>query len=239
MGNPKKLKTLIIIWSLFVASQHEILPITEVPELHLNFYMMGKSSIDSETADHIVKNIEYLNEEFEGRILFKLGNMVLSSQHAYIPDIHSEYVSNVSSTYVDMVESVEEAGNINVFLFETYSKNDGITAMTGFTPVLSAYHSTYSANSPQFDRLFIAYPGLINKSTLVHEMGHFLGLHHPWDMHSLDKELMGFNEDPTAETNHMTYHHEVDHFTKEQLDRMHHFALQFRSYLIQNVELTY
>ncbi len=220
-------------------SQREVLPIYEVPELHINFYMMGKTEIDTETTTQINENIDYLNEEFEGRINFKIGDLTLSSQHAYIPDIHSEYVSNVSSTYVDMVESVEEAGNINVFLFETYSKNDGITAMTGFTPVLSAYHSTYGSNSPQFDRLFIAYPGLSNKSTLVHEMGHFLGLHHPWEMHSLDQDLMGLKTDSSSDTNHMTYHHDVDHFTKEQLDRMHHFALQFRSYLIQKVELAY
>lgn len=201
---------------------------------------MGKTEVDTQTTAQINDNIEYLNEEFEGRISFKLGNITLSTQHAYIPDIHSEYVSNTSSTYVDMVASVEKVGNINVFLFETYSKNDGITAMTGFAPVLSAYHSTYGSNSPQFDRLFIAYPGLDNKSTLVHdEMGHFLGLHHPWEMHSLDQELLRLITDPSSGTNHMTYHHKVDHFTKEQLDRMHHFALQFRSYLIQRVELTY
>lgn len=201
--------------------------------------MMGMSEIDQTTAAHINANVIYLNQEFEGRILFKVGNIGTSSQHAYIPDIHSEYISNESSTYVDMVASVEDAGNINVFLFDTYTKNDGVTAMTGFTPVLSAYHSTYASNSPQFDRLFIAYPGLENKSTLVHEMGHFLGLHHPWEMHSLDQELMGFNADNSSETNHMTYHHDVDHFTVEQLDRMHHFAMQFRSYLIKKVDLSF
>ena len=56
---------------------------------------------------------------------------------------------------------------------------------------------------------------------------------------SLDQELMGFNADSSSDTNHMTYHHDVDHFTLEQLDRMHHFALQFRSYLIEKVELSF
>ena len=111
--------------------------------MHINFYMIGMSEIDQKTATHIDENIEYLNEEFKGRILFKVGAINISPQHAYIPDIHSEYVSNVSSTHVDMVASVEQAGNINVFLFDTYTKNDGVTAITDFTPVLSA-----SARSP-------------------------------------------------------------------------------------------
>lgn len=232
------MKTILIIWTLFIASQHDALPITKVPELHVNFYLMGKTVVDPILSDKIEGNIAYLNQEFEGRIYFKKGDIYTSEQHAYIPDIHKEYIENTTSAYMDMVASVENSGNINVFLFETYVREDGTAAMTGFTPVLRSHHHTYKLNTPLFDRLYIAYPGLEDKSTLVHEMGHFLGLSHPWEMHSLDKELMGLTSD-RAETNHMTYHHQVDHFTTEQLDRMQHFALVFRSYLIKDIAVSY
>lgn len=199
---------------------------------------MGREEVNEETTVLIGQNIEYLNQEFEGRIKFKLDQLFLNREHVFIPDLHSDYVNATKNDIMKTVKDLEVKGGINVFLFDTYTKNDGYTAMMGFTPVLSAHHSTYANNSPRFDRLFLAYPSLGDMSTIVHEMGHFLGLSHPWEMHQLDLEFMGLNKDSESR-NHMTYHPEVDHFTTEQLDRMHHFALQFRRYLLSHIELAY
>jgi len=200
---------------------------------------MGREEVDDEVTVQIGENIEYLNQEFEGRIKFRLNRLFMDVNHAYIPDLHADFVNKERALVDELIEPIEERGAINIFLFDTYAKEDGYTAMMGFTPILRAYQSTYEVNSPRFDRLFIAYPGLIDKSTIVHEMGHFLGLSHPWELNRLSLSMMGLEHESSHEKNHMTYNAEVDEFTEEQLDRMHHFALNFRSYLLEEVQIAY
>lgn len=197
---------------------------------------MGMSEIDESITKHIGPNIEYLNEEFEGRIIFRINQLFMNDNHAYIPDLHKAASSRNKYKINDIVSEVEQVGSINIYLFETYSEDDSGKAMMGFTPVLSRKRHTYKDNSPYFDRMFISYPGLKDRSTIVHEMGHFLGLSHPWEMSHLDLELMGIDNEETYDANHMTYNHNVSSFTDEQLERMQHFALQFRAYLIDDEE---
>jgi len=209
--------------------------IEEVPVFKVNFYMMGLDEIDEGITVRITKNLDYLNEEFEGKVKFQLNELHLDPNQAYIPDLHKDHTSRNHDRVLELIDPIESKGGINVYLFDTYSTNDGTSAMLGFTPVLSAQHRKYARMSPQFDRLFISYAGLSDMSTIVHEMGHFLGLSHPWEMSEIDLDLMGLLNDD-ADHNHMTYSHEVTHFTDEQLDRMQHFALNFRQYLLARIE---
>ena len=218
-----------------VSDMHKLEQV-EVPVFKLNFYLMGMEEVDQKVTVQVGENIEYLNQEFEGRVKFELGQLVMDPNHAYIPDLHQAHIEHDRTPINQLVDPIEVDGGINIYLFETYSKDDGNSAMLGFTPVLSAKHKLYAESSPSFDRLFISYPGLIDKSTVVHEMGHFLGLSHPWELNKISLDMMGFGS-PDAQRNHMTYHPEVNHFTSQQLDRMQHFALNFRNYLITRIEM--
>lgn len=202
------------------------------PLFKVNFYMMGMEQIDESITLDIGRNIDYLNEEFEGRILFEIGRLFMDINHAYIPELHKAATGRGAQDIDALVNDIEEPGSINVYLFNTYSESEDGRSMMGFTPVLSRKRHTYAFNSPRFDRIFISYPGLKDLSTLVHEMGHFLGLSHPWELNNMNKDMMGLNDEEVVRINHMTYNHEVSAFTREQLDRMHHFALTFRSYLL-------
>ena len=236
--NLNTLKALLIVISL-VLSLNSVDPTTslvEVPVFKLNFYLMGMKEVDQEVTVRIGENIEYLNQEFEGRIIFELDQLVMDPNHAYIPDLHRAYIDRERNSVNALVDPIEIEGAINVYLFDTYSTDNGNSAMLGFTPVLSAQHKMYKSTSPSFDRLYISYPGLIDQSTIVHEMGHFLGLSHPWEMNDMSIDMMGLR-DSDAQRNHMSYHPEVNHFTEQQLDRMQHFALSFRNYLIDRIEL--
>jgi len=210
-----------------------------IPVLKLNFYMMGMDTINQELTLEIGSNVEYLNQEFEGQVKFILNDLIIEPSHAYIPDLHAGIFQHKTHQIRELVRPIERKGAINIYLFETYSKDGKNSAMMGFTPILRMKQSTYSRISPRFDRIFIAYPGLADKSTLVHEMGHFLGLQHPWEMPEINKELMGLTSDEKNEINHMTYNLEVSEFTQEQLQRMRHFALTFRSYLLKRIERQY
>jgi len=211
----------------------------EVPVLRLNFYMMGMDSIDESITIKIGSNVEYLNQEFEGKVKFVLNEMVMDPNHAYLPDLHIDYFKRRGQRIHSLIDPVEKTGSINIFLFETYTVENKMSALMGFTPILRMRQKSYHVNSPKFDRIFIAYPGLEDMSTLVHEMGHFLGLRHPWEMNHLDQELMGLLEDDVIRKNHMTYELSVSQFTEEQLERMRDFALRFRGYLVENIQRDY
>lgn len=208
----------------------------EVPILKMNFYMMGKDSVDEAITLKIGENVEYLNQEFEGKVKFVLNGLVLESNHAYLPDLHLDFFKKRGQQLREIIYPIEEQGSINVFLFETYRPDHQESALMGFTPILRMRQSSYDVNSPRFDRIFMAYPGLEDRSTLVHEMGHFLGLRHPWEMNHIDQELMGLDSAGVLNVNHMTYELTVSEFTEEQLERMRDFALRFRHYLIKEIE---
>jgi len=197
--------------------------------------MMGMDSIDQNITIQIGENVEYLNQEFEDKVKFVINELVMDENHAYLPDMHSDFFRRKTGMIADLISPIERTGAINVYLFETYAQNGQQSALMGFTPILRARQKSYSNNSPKFDRIFMAYPGLIDKSTLVHEMGHFLGLRHPWEMNRIDKELLGLHTAVAKENNHMTYDMNVNQFTSEQIEAMRDFALRFRSYLIKEI----
>ena len=201
----------------------------------LNFYLMGKTEIDQEVILAIGDNVAYLNEEFEGKVKFELNKLFLEEKHRYLPDIYKSFKNKTRTHVKELVGDIEESGAINVYLLETYIEGSQNKALMGFTPILTGMHRTYFFNSPRFDRMFIAYPGLQGKSTLVHEMGHFLGLSHPWEMNSIDKKLLGLNNESVLNENHMTYNFSVDSFTPQQLERMQDFARKFRNYLLKSL----
>jgi len=210
--------------------------LVEVPVMDLNFYMMSRSSADAETLKSIRENVAYLNEEFENKIKFEVKQFFVDEGHALLPDLHKEYFGVEELTVEKLVKNIEDKGSINVYIFDSYVIEDLNAELMGFTPIFRASHKEYEQTSPTFDRIFLAYSALRKKTTLVHEMGHFLGLDHPWEMTDINQDLMGLNSTASIEENHMAYGSKVEGFTSEQLDRMQHFALQFRGYLVNRKE---
>lgn len=208
-----------------------------VPVMNVNFYMMGRDSIGDDVTVSINDNIQYLNEEFEGQIIFVLNNLYMDSNGAYLPTLHEDYFLDAGAMLDEITEPIEQKGSINVYLFDTYVKENTDQALMGFTPILTAKQKMYADHSPLFDRILIAYAGLNSKTTLVHEMGHFLGLQHPWEMNTVNKQFMGFANRDIIDRNHMSYNADVDDFTDEQLERMQDFAKRFRSYLVTDYKI--
>ena len=204
------------------------------PILMMNFYLMGKTEIDQDVIFQIGENVDYLNQEFEGVVKFELNKMFLEEKHRYLPDIFKSYRMKSRGLVSSLVSDIEEEGAINVYLLDTYAEGGANKALMGFTPILSRMQNTYALNTPRFDRMFIAYPGLEEKSTLIHEMGHFLGLSHPWEMSENDQNRLGLKKEILYK-NHMTYNFDVDSFTPEQLEYMQNFALKYRSYLMKSL----
>lgn len=208
----------------------------EVPTMKINFYIMGKDEVDETVMLDVQLNMDYLNEEFEGKIKFTNEYFYFDNQQAFLPDIYKALLDFKDDWVDDIVGPIEMQGSLNVFIFETYVEEDLGAALMGFTPLLPNNQEDYGLISPEFDRMYIAYEGLTKKSTLVHEIGHFLGLKHPWEMSELKKQILGFNKKSDELNNHMSYHHTVNKFTPEQLEHMRVFALKYRSYLFEQTE---
>lgn len=208
---------------------------SKVPVLKINFYMMGMDSIDQEITVLIGENVKYLNEEFEGQITFELEELFMDVNHEYLPDLHTEYKKRKSYKIESVVKEIEQKGAINIFLFKTYSKNNSNQALMGFTPIFKARHDIYREASPRFDRIFLSYSCLHEKNTLVHEMGHFLGLKHPWELTEGAQRFAGITSDEIESVNHMTYNSQVSQFTPQQLKLMHAFTMDYRLYLVKRI----
>jgi len=74
---------------------------------------------------------------------------------------------------------------------------------------------------------------------LVHEMGHFFGLKHPWEISSIAKHRLGIRNSHDEAKNHMSYGNEVETFTSQQLEEMRRYALNYRKYLMDRVVRVY
>lgn len=213
---------------------------TQIPVLNVNVYMMGRTDVDAEVTILINENIDYLNQEFEGVIEFEFNELFMDHGQAYLPDLHKEYLSfSESKSIEELIKPIEKKGAINVFLFDTYSEEGTDKALMGFTPRLKTGEESYAKNSPHFDRIFMAYDGLRSKTTLVHEMGHFLGLHHPWELSHSRKYVFGIKTALDESQNHMSYGSSVCKFTSQQLESMRKHALNYRKYLMDRVVHTY
>lgn len=208
--------------------------ILKVPVLKINAYMMGMEDMDQDVYSNLQNNIDYLNQEFEGKVGFELNNLHIDVNGAYLPDLYNNFYRGEGEEVNKLVSPIEQQGSVNVFIFHTYCNEGTDQALMGFTPVLRSAHDKYQTATPTFDRIYIAYEGLENQTTLVHEMGHFLGLKHPWEITDYEKKSIGIKHD-NEQHNHMTYGSDVNHFTFQQLEIMRRNALDYRQYLAEKV----
>ena len=196
---------------------------------------MGNEVVEESVEQLIFQNIDYLNQEFEGLIRFEVNSIIPGGDQGYLPELRDDLLSSNYKRVERLLQPVEKKGRINIFLFDTYVRSQQRGAMLGFTPILSNEYVGYAPSSPSFDRLYLAYSSLEDKSTIVHEMGHFFNLKHPWEQDETERKSFGITAH-NLRSNHMNYDPSVNHFTDEQLEYMYEFALQFRSYLIQRTE---
>ncbi len=231
---------MIIIYLIFYFlnlpfNQQNIGVSQDVPVFEISFYALGKATLTDSLETLVQENMVYLNREFKGQIKFVKSSIITTPYHKSLDVLYEDFVYDRGVKIQQIAETIESPGRINVYLCYAQQIPEGKQAMLGFTPILKAKQQYYAQLMPKFDRLYITYEGLQVRSTLVHEMGHFFGLSHPWEMSEIDQELMGLKTSE-AIRNHMSYHPNVEKFTEEQLARMHHFALHFRNYLKYSIQ---
>ena len=203
----------------------------DIPVLNINIYIMGRSSIPEHLAFAIGDNIEYLNQEFAGQVQFEFDELFLDNQHAFLPDLRKYYQEGDFSEVNKLLAPIEKKGGINVFVFDSYPEEGQTSSLCGFTPVMPLAQKKYNPMSPEFDRVFISYSGFMDHSTIVHEIGHFFGLSHPWELTHDQRLDQGIKDKHDEDCNHMSYGSKVHTFTDEQFELMRSNIRQYRKYL--------
>ena len=98
--------------------------ILKVPVLKINAYMMGMEDLDQDVYSNLQNNIDYLNQEFEGKVGFELNNLHIDFNGAYLPDLYKNFYKGEGELVNEVVEPIEQEGAVNVFIFHTYC-NEG------------------------------------------------------------------------------------------------------------------
>ncbi len=204
-----------------------------IPVIKVYVHLLNQTQSSDKLKKLVYENIALLNKEFENSIRFTVQGIGFSPRKAELPDLYNDFYLNDRALISDVIVGLEKSNVLNIFVTPTYYEDVIEAELMGFTPVLKARQYAYAQNSPLFDRMYISYKGLESKLTLIHEMGHFFGLKHPWEMADFNLELMGLDRE--SKNNHMTYDEGADHFTEEQLSSMQYNALQFRYYLCSTI----
>lgn len=220
----------LMLWNLTNPS-----PVREIPIMHVSFYLMGVDSVDQALSASIYKNIRHLNREFEDMVQFSIKDISTSSSTADLPELYTDFHENDQKLIDSLILPIEKSGGINVFVFDTHVDETGSAALMGFSPRLVSGYDIYESISPAFDRIYMAYEGLEDMTTLVHEMGHFFGLSHPWELSEDQKKRCGIHNALDASQNHMSYGPDVHQFTPQQLLQMHEYILDYRKYLMKGI----
>ena len=179
----------------------------------------------------IEKNIQNLNQAFAPNFEFKT-NMVgynIQNQNTNIVDIYSEYYSTPEKV-ADLFKP-SELHTINIYLAPTRMDTSTGQVLLGFTPIYSDWNEGYAEVTPKKDNIIVSFEGLEKGTTLIHEMGHFLSLEHPWQLNYEEKKLLKLEKESDICRNYMNYSCFTDQFTFEQKVQMMFFAKKYRFYL--------
>ena len=152
------------------------LGVQALPEIPVAFHIIQNSSgANRATSAQITRQLEVLNQSFVGVATFTLLSIQTVTRNSWF----SVRVRSAGDREMRRSLRVGGAGVLNVFLHEPFLRNRG--DLLGYASFPSEYE-----RDPQYDGVSVSYrslPGgsltLYNRGrTLVHEVGHWLGLLH-------------------------------------------------------------
>ncbi|MEM1318864.1 MAG: hypothetical protein AAGG75_01340 [Bacteroidota bacterium] len=198
-------------------------------QFEMQFYLMRP--FPRNFYELIDSNIAMLNEAFKGKIEFLAKEEVVVLETAItLNDLYYDYLGD-QQVFSELRKELR-AGQINVVLTNTVEDTVKGTVLLGFTPVFSDWNEGFAKQSPLMDNMLISWEGMDKGTTLIHEMGHFMSLAHPWQLSYADRKRLQLESERSICTNFMNYNCFVNQFTPGQLLQMHWFARNYRSYLM-------
>ena len=175
-----------------------------------------------ETDRQVKTSVGVMNDMFKGKI-----NFVYSRHYDYYPGYKKSIQDWIDASRKWTYDFEEYDDEVLVFVTHTN------TSLNGFTPVLPNGLERYEQYAPLLDKIYLSYRSLDRATTLSHEMGHFFGLNHTWEVvNKKDINMLQLTNDKVKCVNLMSYSCYRDSFTDGQISSMINFLVKYKSYLI-------
>ncbi len=148
-------------------------------KIRINFTFLGENTSNNNTID---KEITALNLAFGTNFIFELGDVGSKLNFRFtLNELYENYVDDAKLIQFTR-DSFNQANVINVFVLKTIADSTNGNVLLGFTPIYTNAFDNYALASPDMDQIFISYQGLERITILIHELGHFFSLAHPWQL---------------------------------------------------------
>lgn len=180
-----------------------------------------------------------LNIAFHNRFKFNIDttNIQIHIEPITIIEIYNNLKYNNGAIYLKLVQTYSKKNTINIYIIPSITDGEKINdrVLLGFTPILEKFDYKYDVYTPIYDNIFVSHD-LNNKKeiyiTIIHEIGHYLGQKHVFDL-TYDEQLKsGINSKHLVKYNYMNYGDSINNFTDIQVNDMEEFLYDNRFYLI-------
>lgn len=236
---PPKIKLKSNIYSTFKSTAVEII---KKPTYNIHYHFVvdsekNKNDVDLDVLENVHKNVRSAYASIFN-LNYDTATFIVNEYD--INDFYEEFSAQAdpmdNKLWLQLTEDKERHKSINVYIInDSAAPLQSNAKLTGFTPIILDKVELYEQISPQYDNLAVTYSGLFEYElggSLIHELGHFFGLEHPWQYSHSELELFGLDDKMTTCVNYMNYNCFVTAFTKEQKEFMYFFGTTYRKYLI-------
>lgn len=176
-----------------------------------------------------------LNDEFEDRFSFQKRDTIITHQSTEtLVSMYADYLHGDKSKVINIANTFSIKGYLNVYVLRTFDMYG--VKLVGFTTT-NPEPLIFKQTSPLYDNIFICFDALFDYdagNTIAHEIGHWLGLKHPWptEMTYMELQEMGLTSSLEICINNMNYNCYTEKFTVQQLDFMEKYLKKYRNYLV-------
>lgn len=204
----------------------------EALHLPLSFRVVG--FYNAEQLDSIRQNIgaavQHLNEVSEGVLTYSATAPRHIVQSLELREMYQAF-AKTPNAYDAFVAATASLDTLTVYITTSSSTEAG--KLLGFTPELPTDDDNLermrrdTARAKLFGHVFVASDGL-TAGTLAHEVYHWLGLAHPWEISEDDRRVLGIDAPDVLDANLMSYSDRQRSLTSQQLASAHHYAQTYR-----------
>lgn len=195
-----------------------------VPIIECTFYIAADPESFETLSDYSITAIKELNDRFQGSIQFTKSEF----DYRIDPTYDIRYFFDEISVFDELASYFSNTGVVNVYVFNP----DPEDVLLGFTKVWYDNPGHYELVTPEFDDIAMSTIAYMDE-TLVHEMGHYLGLKDMINTSDEEKHVFGVTNNKLECVNAMGYGCCGTEFTKDQIDYMTRYAIKYRNYVIK------